>query len=146
LNESMKNQIHAELEKLLPQIKKVTSMITQAEESWTDHYNRNNPDDLYLRGMFYRIGDMLDDARRVMDQTFAEVSDEGFLYKQGNGRYAFGGREFTSGEAIEYMASHSDGDRWQFSRIGHNGEDYYLVADRNLPLEGLRVRVKYIPR
>jgi hypothetical protein len=146
MSESLKNQIGVELENLLPQIKKVTAYITEAEESWTDHYDRNDPEDLYLRGMFYRIGDMLDDAGRVMEQTFAEVSDEGFLYKQPNSRYAFGGREFTSGEAIEYMASHYDGDRWQFSRIGHNGEDYYLVADRNLPLEGLRVRVKYIPR
>lgn len=81
-DDSVKSQIREELEKLLPQIKKVTHMITDAEESWTTHYDQNNPEDLYLRGMFYRIGDMLDDANRLLVQTFAEVVDEGVLVKQ----------------------------------------------------------------
>ncbi|WP_256715629.1 DUF5348 domain-containing protein [Paenibacillus peoriae] len=145
-DDSAKGQIREELDKLLPQIKKVTHMITDAEESWTDHYNRNDPEDLYLRSMFYRIGDMLDDANRLLVQTFAEVVDEGELIKQPNGRYSLHGRELTSGEPIEYLATDDDGDRWVLSRIGHNGQDYCLETDRNFSLEELRIRIKYIPR
>ncbi|WP_431090835.1 DUF5348 domain-containing protein [Paenibacillus sp. 8b26] len=120
MSESIKNQIHMELENLLSRIEKITSMIVQAEESWTSHYDRNDPEDMYLRGMFYRIGDMLDDANRLLVQTFAEVVDEGVLIKQSNGRYSFHGRELTSGEPIEYLVQNDDGDRWALSRIGHN--------------------------
>jgi hypothetical protein len=144
MSESMKDQIREELESLFPQIKKVSRMITDAEESWATHYDRNDPDDLYLRRMFYSIGDLLDDAGRLLTQTFADVVNEGSLYNQINGRYSLHEREFTSGEQLEYLLSDDDGDRWEPSRIGHNGEDYYLLADRNLPLEGLHVRVKQL--
>ncbi|WP_438351058.1 hypothetical protein ACP8HI_10670 [Paenibacillus sp. FA6] len=39
----MKEQIQAELSKLLPQIKKVTLMINVAEEVWSAHYGRTDP-------------------------------------------------------------------------------------------------------
>jgi hypothetical protein len=144
MSESMKNQIREELEKLLPKIKKVTRLITVAEEDWTEHYDHTSPDDLYLRGMFYRIGDMLDDAGRLVGKTFAEVVEEGVLCKQSNERYSLHGNEFTSGSSLEYLAKGDDGDYWEHSRIEHNGHDYYLVADRDLPLEGLCVRIKHV--
>ncbi|MGM1022992.1 MAG: DUF5348 domain-containing protein [Bacillota bacterium] len=142
----MKNKLTVELKALLPRMQRVSQMIVTAEENWTAHYNRGNPDDQYLRKMFYRVGDLLDDAKRLLDQAFAEVVDEGVLTKNMGGRYALHGREFTSGQTLEYLDQNDDGVRWELSRIEHNGEDYYLVADQNLPLKGLRVRVKYIPR
>nr|WP_226887803.1 DUF5348 domain-containing protein [Paenibacillus polymyxa] len=126
-------------------MQRVSQMIVTAEENWTAHYNRGNPDDQYLRGMFCRVGNLLDDAKRLLDQTFAEVVDEGVLTKNMGGRYALHGREFTSGQTLEYLDQNDNGVRWKLSRIEHNGHDYYLVADRNLPLKGLHVRVKYIP-
>ncbi|MNW70782.1 hypothetical protein D3C74_502420 [compost metagenome] len=61
--------------------------------------------------MFYRIGDMLDGAKRLLDQTFAEVVDEGVLTKNMGGRYALHGREFTSGQTLEYLDQNDDGVR-----------------------------------
>ncbi|MGO4953083.1 DUF5348 domain-containing protein [Paenibacillus peoriae] len=147
MSESMKNQIREKLENLLPQIKKVTHMITDAEESWTDHYDRNDPDDLYLRRMFYSIGDVLDDAGQLIKRTTTQAGHEGVLYKRPDSRYGLGDMYFTTGQSVEfYRTDPDDGDRWEPSRIDHDGHDYYLAVDRNLPLEGLRVRIKYIPR
>ncbi|KAF6561964.1 DUF5348 domain-containing protein [Paenibacillus sp. EKM202P] len=146
MNGSMKNKITVELEALLSRMQRVSQMIVTAEENWTAHYNRGNPDDQYLRGMFCRVGNLLDDAKRLLDQTFAEVVDEGILTKNVGGRYALHGREFTSGQTLEYQDQNDDGVCWELSRIEHNGYDYYLVDDCSIPLEGLRVRYKHIAR
>lgn len=147
MNVTLKDQILVDLNNLLPQIKKITAYIAQAEESWTSHYDRNDPEDLYLRGMFYRIGDVLDDAGQLIKRTTTQADHEGVLYKRPDGRYGLGDMYFTTGQLVEfYRTDPDDGDRWEPSRIDHDGHDYCLVVDRNLPLEGLRVRVKYIPR
>jgi hypothetical protein len=146
MNESMKNKITVELEALLLRMQRVSQMIVTVEGNWPAHYNRENPEDQYLRGMFCRVGDILDDAKRLLDQAFAEVVDEGVLTKNMGGRYALHGREFTSGQTLECLVQNDDGNRWEFSRIEHNGHDYYLVDDRSIPLEGLRVRYKHIAR
>lgn len=141
----MKYQIQTELQKLLPQIKKVTLMINAAEEEWTAHYDRNNPEDLYLRSMFYRISNELQDGGKLISRAFTEVDVEGVLRKQSNGRYGFDYVELTTGEPVEYLLRDSeDGDRWVLSRIDHSGEDYCLWNNKGLPLEGLRVRIKLV--
>ncbi|ASA21985.1 DUF5348 domain-containing protein [Paenibacillus donghaensis] len=143
----MKSQIQVELEKLLPQIKRVTNMIKDAEEDWPAHFDRTNPDDLYLRIMFYQIQGKLDDVRRAIRSMVAPVLKEGVLFKRQNGRYELqDGTYFTSGESIEYLLEEPGEDsRWVSSRIEHNGEDYYLFGRMELPLQGLRVRIKDIP-
>lgn len=148
MNNSKKNDIQAELSKLLPQISRVVKMIEAAEENWSVHYDRTDPDDLYLRSMIYQAGDKLDDAARILKRAFADVIEEGVLRRQGNGRYALSNHEFTSGEPIEYLACGLDGDedRWVATRIEHNGTDYYVANDPDLPLQGLVVRVKSLPR
>lgn len=95
---TLKDQITVDLNNLLPQIKKVVAYINKAEEDWPNHYDRTDPDDLYLRSMFVQAGDKLDDAVRILKRAFAEPEEVGVLRKQGNGRYALGNREFTSVE------------------------------------------------
>lgn len=143
----MKNQIQAELEKLLPQIKWVTNMIKEAEEGWTTYYDRTQPDDLYLRGMFYQIQDKLNDARRLIRFAVAPVLKEGILLKRPDGRYGLqDGTYFSSSGSIEYLHTEPGEDsRWVSSRIEHNGEDYCIIGRKELPLQGLLVRIKEIP-
>lgn len=75
--------------------------------------------------MFCRVGDLLDDAKQLLDQVFAEVVDEGVLTKNMGGRYALHGRAFTSGQTLEYLDQNDDdGVRWKLLRIEHNGHDY----------------------
>lgn len=82
----MKDKIQDELEKLLPKIKKISKMIVEAEEDWTSNFDRNDPQDLYLRTMFYRINGSLQDGGRLISRILAEVDYEGVLSKLSNGR------------------------------------------------------------
>lgn len=146
MSKSLKDKIAMELEELLPRLQRVSKMITTAEEDWPNHYDRNDPEEQYLRSMFYQAGDKLDDAVRILKRAFAEALEVGVLQKQSNGRYALGNREFTSGESIEYLAQgmDDDTDRWVATRIEHNGVDYYIVDDGSIPLQGLIARIKRV--
>lgn len=138
----MKNLIQVELEKLEPRIKWVTNMINEAENEGV--YNEGDPQEMYLRGMFYQIGNKLDDVRRIIRQVSAPVIEEGILHKNSCGRYEMpSGDYFTSGSNIEYFFTNSEGEnRWIHSTIEHNGEDYCVVDNSSIQLEGLMVRVK----
>ncbi|QWU17364.1 hypothetical protein SAMN04487895_104253 [Paenibacillus sophorae] len=144
----MKDQIQAELQKLMPQFKRVTKMIQEAEDSWTAHYDRTNPDDMYLRDIFNVVGDKLGDVEQLLRVAAAPVAEEGILRKGKNGRYSLNGSEFTTGQSIEYLDAGYDGydPRWVYSRIEHNGTDYYIVRSPKLLLNGLKVRIKRISR
>lgn len=106
----MKDQIQSELTKLLPQIELITKLAEEAEDDWTAHYNREDPNDLYLRSMFNSISDKLDDARRLMQQAVAPVVEEGMLQKRSDGRYGNRKAYYTSGSAIEYLLQVPDAD------------------------------------
>lgn len=146
MSKSMKNQIKAELEKLLPGIEKVTHMIHDAEEEWTEHYRHDIPEEQYLRVMFYRISNDLKNGEQLIKRTFTEVDDEGVLYKQSDGRYGFGHHSFYSGSQLEYLDNDEDyGRRWVHSHIDHKDGDYCMRGTKT-PLEGMRVRIKRVPR
>lgn len=140
----MKGQIKAALLKLEPELKRVSKLITDAENDGI--YSSEDPEEMYLRNMFYRIGDYLDDARRYIRQSSARVSSEGTISKRADGRYGNDRIYFTSGSSIEFLFIDPDGDdRWIYSSVEHNGEDYYIVAKPDLSLQGLWVRVKQLP-
>lgn len=142
----MKEQITAALVKLGPELRRVKKMIEDAEDSWTEHYDRNDPQAQYLRGEYAAIGERIDDIRTAFDLLNAPLVAEGKLAKNGLGRYEVGGFELTSGSRVEYM-QYGNGwpDTWCASRIEYNG-DYYIVAEPKLPLVGLLVRIKRIVR
>lgn len=145
MKESVKKyQIQAELEELLPRMQHVFKQIKDTEDEWSNHYDRNDPEEQYQRGMFYRAGDLMVDAARVLTQAFAEVRDQGFLRKQANGRYALNGFELATTSNVEYLDVDGDIRRWVATRIEHNGSDYFLLATKHIPLDGLHVRIKRI--
>lgn len=137
-------QIKVELQKLLPQMKKVARMIEDAEQDWPEHYDSGDPESMYQRRVYTKAGDKLEGIVWMLERAFAEIADEGFLKKGTNGRYSLNGFEFTSGATIEFLAEDSDGMRWVQSRIEHNGRDYYLVGHQHLSLKGLKVRLKIV--
>ncbi|OMF17022.1 hypothetical protein BK131_03340 [Paenibacillus amylolyticus] len=143
MKESVKKyQIQAELEELLPRMQRVFKQIKDMEDEWSNHYDRNDPEEQYQRGMFYKAGDLMDDAARVLTQAFAEVRDEGHVYLQSNGRYELNGTELFSGSPIEFLAVDADPPRWVATHIEHYDGDYRLVNHREVPLDGLHVRNK----
>jgi hypothetical protein len=142
---SKKQEIKNELAKLLPQMKKVAKMMEKAEDDWTNYFNESDPEDMYLRSMFYRIAEKLEDARRIAKQVDAKVTAEGILYKNSAGRYEIeDGVYFTSGSAIEFLLEDEDRSEWIYSSVEHN-EDYYIVNHKRLNMEGIRARIKYSP-
>lgn len=141
----MKDEIKSALANLEPQLKKVSKLIQEAENEGM--YSREDPEEVYLRNMFYKIGDQLDDARRYTRQVMAPVIEEGILQKRTSGRYYLpSGNYFTSGASIEYLYVDPSGDsRWIYSHVEHNGNDYYIVSTPDRSMEGLKVRVKKLP-
>lgn len=141
----MKEKIQSALVNLEPQLKRVSKLIQDAENDGI--YNSENPEEMYLRGMFYQIQGKLNDARRLIRFTVAPVLKEGVLHKRSDGRYGLqDGTYFTSGGSIEYLLTEPGGGaRWVSSRVEHDGEDYCIVGRKGLSLQGLRVRVKEIP-
>lgn len=81
----MKEHIEKELKALLPRIQQVVSMIQESEENWTAGYGQNDPDDQYVRHMFYQTADLLDDAGRLLKKVFKEPIIVGRLSKGDNG-------------------------------------------------------------
>ena len=80
----------------------------------------------------------------VIDYISLPIKAEGTLLKNANGRYEFEAREYTSGCRIEYLVYDDFEGRedWHLSRVEHNGDDYYIVANNGLSLDGLRVRIR----
>lgn len=138
----MKEHIEKELKALLPRIQQVVSMIQESEENWPAGYDQNDPDDQYVRHMFYQTANLLDDAGRLLKKVFKEPIIVGRLSKGDNGRYSLGGIEFSSGSGIEFLNDQCEFPRWVASRFEHNGDDYYIVNYPELRLQGLLVRVK----
>lgn len=143
----MKKVIHDALAGLMPKLHMVQAAIEGAEEGWTENYDRNDPQDQYLRKEYGAIGERIDDIRTAFDLLNAQVVAEGQLAKNGLGRYEVGGFELNSGSRVEYLqrGEHGWPDMWRASRIEHNG-DYYIVAEPELPLAGVLVRVKRVKR
>ncbi|MNC06997.1 hypothetical protein D3C76_179040 [compost metagenome] len=139
---SKPEQIKAELQRLLPQMKKVARMIKDVEQDWSGHYNSGDPESMYQRGVYVKAEDKLEDIVWILERAFAEVADEGRLKKGNNGRYSLNGFEFTSGATIEFLFEDGGEKCWVKSRIEHSGRDYYFVNYGQIPLEGLRVRIK----
>jgi hypothetical protein len=139
-----KDDIKSELNKLFPQLKKVTRMIEDAEDNWTNHFNRNDPDDMFLRNMFNRISDQLEKARRTIHTIKLPIIEEGTLKKNSSGRYEIrSGHYYTSGSEIEFLFknSYDDEECWILSSVEHR-EDYYIVSHPKLEMAGLKVRVR----
>ncbi|UQZ34578.1 hypothetical protein C2I18_14240 [Paenibacillus sp. PK3_47] len=140
----MKEKIQSALANLEPQLKRATKLIEDAEN---EGIYGETPDEQYLRSMNHKIGDKLDDARRLLRQVNAPIIEEGVLWKNAAGRYELpSGDCFTSGSSIEFLHTYSDGEKvWVYSSVEHNGKDYYIVANPKLSMGGLRVRVKQLP-
>ena len=106
-------------------------------------YDKGNPDEAQK---FQALSDMLNRLNDMTAETeylTRAVVHESVLHRQGNGRYADEYQEYTSGSGIEvllddgYAAPH-----WEACRVEHDGEDYYLVGHKRIPMEGLHTRIR----
>ncbi|MDE5825881.1 MAG: DUF5348 domain-containing protein, partial [Lachnospiraceae bacterium] len=100
-------------------------------------------------GKLYRLGEV-QSTLSFYDKPVKEVSR---LHMNVGGRYETDkGHYYTSGSCIEFMrveevynsdtGKYEDTPIWTTSRVEHDGQDYYIVAYRDVGLSGLKVRVR----
>ncbi|MEC0167406.1 DUF5348 domain-containing protein [Paenibacillus graminis] len=146
----MANILQVDLEKLLPKLKKVSERIQDAEDG--GEYDCCDPEAMYEQAMLQRILGELTDLIPLVRQLVAPVAREGTLRKNRAGRYELASSTyFTTGSPIEFLYTYPDGDsrresRWIYSRVEHNGSDYYIAGYPEQKMNGLWVRVKEISR
>jgi len=142
------DQIIKDLKRISPTLKALLQAIENVE------YGTDYSDDLeaeYTSSMLLKIGDNLDAVRRLTIQLTSDVSVEGVLRHNSSKRYQIEGSDeyFTSGSSIEVLLEGWGRDRhesaWVYTRVEHNGEDYYLTCDPSICMEGLLARTKCIP-
>lgn len=144
----MKDKMLKDLKKLENDMKYITKDLKGIDDSWTDHFNSEDPNDIYLRHTVAEIEDKLSKVRRVIQGIYAPVVAEGRLIKNSSGRYEIEGTGyyFTSGSTVEVLVTRWKGDpqEWVKSSVEHDGTDYYLTMFTG-SMEGLNARVKEYP-
>lgn len=87
----------------------------------------------------------LDDVEDAIRYIAKPVREMGKLRKNASGRYElYSGHDYHCGSVIEALVSDGryDVPYWARTRVEHDGVDYYLVGYREVPMQGLTVRVR----
>lgn len=87
----------------------------------------------------------LADIGGSIEYLFRPVQETSILYKDENGEYRTGkGYCYRSGSLIEVLLQDDANEVpcWVQTKVEHDGEDYYLAGYEDIPMEGLRVRVR----
>jgi len=113
--------------------------------------DNNNPEQLLLVVELRKVMLNISEASDRISYLQKPIKGEYVLHKNSRGRYGCSAHEYTCGNCIEYYAFDDwEGHyRWVISRVEHDENDYYIVGSKsissdgnNIPLEGLRVRVR----
>lgn len=100
---------------------------------------------LFLQSELGKIMEKLSDATDRITYLSRPVTETSCLHKNGSGRYeTAGGHYYTSGSRIEALIKDDcqEVPYWVWTRVEHDGRDYYLVGYENIRLDGLTVRVR----
>ena len=94
-----------------------------------------------LRGITDRLADVQD----FISYLARPIVEESRLRKGIAGKYRTAkGHYYDCGSIIEALVSdeYHEVPYWTRTTVEHNGKDYYLVGYRDVPMKGLRVRVR----
>lgn len=109
------------------------------------HADHGDSDQLFQLKELRAIMRKLADIGGSIEYLFRPVQETGILYKDENGEYRTEkGYCYRSGSLIEVLLQ-GDTDEvpcWVQTKVEHDGEDYYLARYGDIPMEGLRVRVR----
>ena len=92
-----------------------------------------------------RIMDKLADVQEYISYLTRPITEVSRLRKGTAGKYRTAkGRYYDCCSSIEALVTdeYHNVPYWTRTTVEHNGEDYYLVGYKGLPMEGLRVRVR----
>lgn len=106
----------------------------------------DGPDARFLKESIELLLDPLAEMHSLLSYLEIPASPEHVLEKFSNGRYGYrdingSRREFSCGQTLEARITDSSGClRWIKTRMEHDGDDYFLMGHRSVPLTGLTVR------
>ena len=106
----------------------------------------DSPDTRFLKESVELLLDPLSEMHSLLAYLETPASPEYVLERFKNGRYGYrdkegSRREFSCGQTLEAMITDSFGClRWVKARMEHDGNDYFLMGHRSVPLAGLTVR------
>ena len=146
-----------EMAKLKKQIETVLHISGYCENSdlceLDDYRQIKSADDRQMVEEYEGILYKLEEVQSTLSYYDKSVKEVSRLHMNTSGRYETDkGHYYTSGSCIEFMrveeVYNSDVGKyenmtiWTTSRVEHNGQDYYIVAYRDVELSGLKVRVR----
>lgn len=109
------------------------------------HADHEDSDQLFQLRELQAIMRKLADIGGSIEYLFRPVQESSILCKDENGEYRTGkGYCYRSGSLIEVLLQGEPGEVpcWVQTKVEHDGEDYYLAGYEDIPMEGLRVRVR----
>lgn len=106
--------------------------------------DNSNPDQLFLKDELQNIAARMQNVSQSIEYLNRPVTDVYTLRKNARGRYECELYELTSGSTLEALIFDEWNEcfKWVYSKIEHNGEDYYLYGHKKTLLEGLQVRFR----
>ena len=107
-------------------------------------YDPKDPEQAFIADGLEKILYKLDMAYSDLMYLSRPIAEQGTLYKKENGRYQLGDTELTSGSCIEVLIydEWQESRIWKYTRVEYNGEDYYLTAAPEQPLQGIEARIR----
>jgi len=103
---------------------------------------------IFLRDELSNIVGLLDDARDRIAYLSRPIVEVSRLRKGTTGKYqTTKGHFYDCRSGIEALVSdeYREVPYWTRTVVEHDGEDYYMVGYKGVPLDGLRVRVRSEP-
>ena len=144
----------ADLQMALSEAVKLNRSITQFLKfsTYTDYDDLSGLDidfadgeQLLLLDELRRITDQLADVQEYISYLTRPVTEVSRLRKGTAGKYQTAkGHFYDCRSSIEALVTdeYHEVPYWTRTIVEHNGEDYYLVGYKDLPMDGLRVRVR----
>lgn len=107
--------------------------------------DRTDGEELLLLEELRRITDKLADVQEYISYLTRPITEVSTLRKGTSGKYRTAkGHFYDCRSTIEVLVTdeYHEVPYWTRTVVEHNGEDYYLVGYKDLPMKGLRVRVR----
>ena len=107
--------------------------------------DRTDSEQLLLWEELRRITDKLADVQEYVSYLTRPITEVSILRKGTAGKYRTAkGHFYDCRSSIEALVTdeYHEVPYWTRTIVEHNGEDYYLIGYKNLPMNGLRVRVR----
>lgn len=109
------------------------------------HIDYEDGEQLFLTEELREIMEKLSEVDWRLKYLSRPVREVSRLHKNRSGRYeTSNGHYYTSGQGIEALVpeGYPEVKCWVWTRVEHNGKDYYLVGHNDVCMDGLTVRVR----